>query len=127
MRFINSLMILSAFCGEYYELFEMFLSQSYRVGEKNYYDTIMKSNFPRTSPLPYSDLSKNYLAKKYQDRHNYNRPTKMPFNGLQKKANRGFRESKIIMKDYKEQKIKEAFARKIKNKTHQKRHHPHSW
>jgi hypothetical protein len=127
MRFMTELLIYSAFCGEYYELFDMLISQSHRTEEKNYYETIMKSNFPRISPLPYSDLNKDYLSRKYQDRHNYNRPTKMPFNGLQKRANREFREGEIIRKEGLEKNIQKAFSRKIENKTHKKRHHPHPW
>ena len=121
MRLLAYLIALSNFYEEYGELFDIL--KSYRISDDEKSMRAMKSNFPRDSPLPYSDLDRNYLLRKYQDRHNYNRPTQMPFNGLQKRADRGFRESRIVAKVREEQKIKKAFSRKIKNKTYMKRHH----
>jgi len=124
MKISNLLLVYNIFCGEYQEPFDMLLSQSYRVEEKDYYRTILKNNFPRGIPDPHSDLNKNYLSRKYQDRHNYNKPTKICQKGLEKRIeNKRVKEKARIEKARTEQKIKEAFSRKIKNKTYNKRHH----
>ena len=117
---MNFLMIYNVFCGEYQELFETLLSQSYRIEEKNHYSTIIKDNFPHNHPIPYTDLSKNYLSRKYQDRNNCNRPTKICQKGLEKRIEN--RDSKM-KKVQNERKIQQAFSRKIKNETYNKRHH----
>jgi hypothetical protein len=109
MNYIIELSIFSGLGGDSYNAFEILLSDLDRRKEEHYYATIIKNNFPRGNPCPHSDLTKYYLSRQYQDRHNYSRPTKMPFNGLQKRANREFRESEIVAKVREEQKIKEAF------------------
>ena len=116
MNFRTSLILIDLYsaCGIIgNEVFEMLLSDSYRTEEKNYYRTILKNNFPRGNPIPHSDLNKDYLSRRYQDRHNYNRATKMPFKGLQKRCNQDFRNFVKQRKAQREQKIKDAFARKV--------------
>ena len=109
--YIIELAIFSGLGGYSYEAFERLLSDLDRIKEENYYATITKRNFPRGVPCPHSDLNKNYLLRRQQDRYNHNHSTKMPLNGLQKKMNNDTRETKKQIKAYKEKKIKEAFAR----------------
>jgi hypothetical protein len=98
--------------GGSYEEFEMLLSQDIRFAEKNHFSTFMRGNFPKNSPIPYSDLSGNYLVKRYQDRHNYNKPTKICQKGLEKRIeNKRIKEMKRTERIIKEQKIKKAFKR----------------
>ena len=85
------------------------LSDLYRREEKNYYGTIIRNNFSINNFIPYSDLDRNYLLRRYQNRHNYNHYTKMPLNGLQKRCNNDFRNLAKQRRFEKEQKIKEAF------------------
>ena len=92
-----------------------------RTEEKNYYRTIIKNNFQQRDQINYSP-NRDYI-RKYQDRQNYNRPTKMPFRGLQKIVNQNLRKEIKQIKAKNEKSIKEAFARKIKNKTYYKRNH----
>jgi len=106
-----------------YEEIDRIISGVYRTEEKNYYGTLLRNNFPRGNPIPHSNLNRDYLARTYQDRHNYNRPTKMPFKGLQKRVNQDFKNFVKQIASENEQKIEEAFDRKIKNKTYHKRHH----
>jgi hypothetical protein len=110
MRLLTYVIALSNFYGGIEDLFEML--ESYRISDDEKSLRAVKSNFPRDSPLPYFNLDKNYLLRKYQDRHNHNHLTNMPFNGLQKRVNREFREDIKQRKAQKEQKIKEAFKRK---------------
>lgn len=96
-----------------YEAFEMLLSNSYSVEEKNYYRTILKNNFPRGNPIPHSELNKDYLSRRYQDKHNYNHATKICQRGLEKRIeNKRLREEKRFKKAQKEQKIQQAFSKK---------------
>lgn len=106
------------------EAFGIALSDSYRREEKNYYETILRNNFPRGNTIPHSDLTKDYLSRKYQDRNSYNRVTKICQKGLEKRLrNKEIKEVTKKINAENEKGIKEAFARKIKNKTHNKRHH----
>ena len=120
MRLLTYLIVFSNFYGGSQELFDIL--ENYRINDDEKSARTIKNNFPRSSPIPYSDLDRSYLLRRHQERHGYNQGTRMPYNGLQKRANREFAESskKYAMK---EQKIKEAFGRKIKNKTYHKRHH----
>jgi len=112
MNFRTSLILIDLYsaCGIIgNEVFGMLLSDSYRTEEKNYYGTILKNNFPRGNPIPHSELNKDYLSRRYQDRHNYNRATKICQRGLEKRIEN----KKLKMKKAKrEQGIKDAFARK---------------
>jgi hypothetical protein len=123
MRLLSYVIALSNFYGGTGELFD--LLESYRINEDEKSERAVKSNFPRNSPTPYSGLDRSYLLRRHQERHGYNQGTKMPFNGLQKRANREFRESKIVTKVREERNIQQAFSRKIKNHTYMKRHHNH--
>ena len=106
-----------------YEALDIVCEDLRRTEKKDYYRTIIKNNFPRGNPIPYSVSTKNYLLRKYQDRQNYNRPTKIPFRGLQKIVNQNLRNEIKQRKAENEKGIKKAFARKIKNKTYHKRNH----
>ncbi len=106
-----------------HEEIDIILSESYRIEEKNHYGTILRENFLRENPISYSGLNKEYLSRRYQNRHSINHPTKIPFNGLQRKINQELKREIKQRKTENEKKIKEAFARKIKNKTYHKRHH----
>ena len=66
-----------------HEAFSIILSESYRVEEKNNYRIILGNNFPGGNPTPHYVLNKDYLSRKYQDRHNYNCPTKIYQRGLE--------------------------------------------
>ena len=73
---MNFLLIYDVFREEDQELFDICLSQSCRIEDKNHYGTILQNNFPRGIPCPYSNLNKNYLLRKSQGRHNFNRNAK---------------------------------------------------
>lgn len=122
MKFPELYLICRAFNGGYDQLLDMLL-QDYRIEEKNHYGTILRDNFPRGIPSLYSELNKEYLSRRYQNRHSINHPTKIPFNGLQRKINQELKREIKQRKAENEKKIQEAFARKIKNKTYHKRHH----
>lgn len=120
MRIPVSVILLDLYssCGILGEEAFDILSDLRRTEEKNHYGTILKTNFQQGSPINYSQ-NRSYI-RKYQDRQNHNRPTKICERGLEKRiANQKLKMQKV----QKEEKIKEAFARKIKNKTYHKRHH----
>jgi hypothetical protein len=121
MRLLAYVMVLSNFYGGIEDVFDIL--ESYRISEDEKSSRVMKSNFPRTSPIPYSDLDRSYLLRTHQDRHCYNRQTQLSQRALEvrTKSNR-IKSAKQNLKIREEQKIKTAFHRKDKNKTWAKRH-----
>jgi hypothetical protein len=128
MRSISYIICLSLFSGignEEYDLMRFLLADWSRTENKNHYETIIKTNFPSYNPFPHSDLDKSYLLMRHQDRHNYNHPTKICQEGLERRIeNKRVKEIRRTEKAQNEKKIQESFSRKIKNKTYEKRHHP---
>ena len=82
-----------------------------------------ENNFSKNNYFPHSDLNKDYLLRRHQDRHNFNHSAKRPYSGLQKRVNREVRNEITQRKAQNEKKIQQAFSRKIKNKTWCKMHH----
>jgi hypothetical protein len=105
---------------------DILLNSCYRKDVKTDYATLFKSGLEKeTRCVPQPQVSRRDLLRKCQERHGYCQGTKMPYHGLQNRANREFRRTAQIEKMCKEKRIKEAFSRKIENKTHMKRHPYH--
>ena len=107
MRLLTYLITLSNFYGEGLELFDIL--ENYRINDSEKSARIIKSNFPRSSPIPYSNLDRSYLLRRGQERHGYSKGTKICQKGLEVRTkNRELREKKI----QKEILIQRAFKRK---------------
>lgn len=120
MKFPELYLICRAFNGGYDQLLDMLL-QDYRIEEKNHYGTILRDNFPRGIPSLYSELNKEYLSRRYQNRHSINHPTKIPFNGLQRKINQELKREIKQRKAENEKGIRDAFREdSLRNKEYKR-------
>ncbi|VVB83039.1 Uncharacterised protein [uncultured archaeon] len=107
MRLFAYVMILSNFYGNNFDVFDIL--ESYRIKDDEKSLRAVKSNFPRDSPIPYLNLDRSYLLRKYQDRHNYNRATKICQKGLEVRLkNKEIKRKKA----QREKGIKDSFSRK---------------
>lgn len=101
--------------GEYYELMRVIRNYSSTIIE-----TEIKSNPPQNNFYPGFYADKSYLLRQCQDRHAFNRRTKISARGLEiRLKNQKIKNEKAE----REKSIQECFSRKIKSRRWMKRHH----